>query len=879
MVASEHNQNGVTREQFDTIGKQLVPEIQDLIDQAGIHGKVSMEIIESTAHPDLSFGLLVSIELQEGEPVANVRSLLERISSRVELVPADSPCMQEFVCSIPSTDLSLANVASEFDGSTFQVRITADSPAILKYSENSPIVTQELKKMPISTLLLSGGGYRATAFHLGVLRWLFEHSATKNGKSGLEQITRMVGVSGGSITAAHFVKSRIRYLRDFEPSGELIAFLMNTDLRTNALRDDKPIEEQLIPLLDDTTFPDGECKLDILGTSIDTGDCVIFSDDNVRRMKIVGRSSEDPVVGNCSCTLRVAVTASAAFPPFLRPISLTQASLGAMTNIDVEGLVPDQVGDGGIRDNTGIEYALSQSWGSNHLEMLMSDAGRPFDSTSPGAAKPEDLFVWGNRMGRVIDIMFHRIAVLLDSAQPDVPKLNMYRKVKLAEREDLSIAKYMQPLIKNAAAEVPKISTDLIPLTESQVFALMRHGFDTANDVLATQYPFTNSAIKNEEISQYWSSLWPNEVKDQKELVEKLRESAIKATELWKPEFVVLQVPGVSEKLKIVLAWILVNRKYAIPALVAISMALLLFGYILGCWFPIYSTVDKGNLGGTNGNSISMELKKSIDVSRQLDDAVAAYFERNDDKLAEIIRRLNSSDKVLVSRVSNQTIVQPTMLISTESNPSEFGTISCIVTKENGIYILTALACKVGDGLVLGNPVDKQRTSIIFAKVEFSTQDTHIQYTLAKLLPGIAWSNKLPTVDKETGGRLVPARFDVGRLTSNDIGDPNVVIVRGQKNRTNARIISLDKMVNIEGAVVSGQIAVESLSNSPALGPGDIGAPVFIQRSVQGIEIAFLIGIARAIGTDGVGIVTPVEQIFTNAKIELAFNDIGTVSP
>jgi predicted acylesterase/phospholipase RssA len=47
-------------------------------------------------------------------------------------------------------------------------------------------------------LALSGGGFRATLFHLGVVRFLRDARA-------LQDVTEVASVSGGSILAAHLV--------------------------------------------------------------------------------------------------------------------------------------------------------------------------------------------------------------------------------------------------------------------------------------------------------------------------------------------------------------------------------------------------------------------------------------------------------------------------------------------------------------------------------------------------------------------------------------------------------------------------------------------------------------------------------------------------
>jgi predicted acylesterase/phospholipase RssA len=81
-------------------------------------------------------------------------------------------------------------------------------------------------------LALSGGGFRATLFHLGVVRRLRE-------KNLLSDVSHICSVSGGSITAAHLVLNWDRYtgdLAEFESAAdELIAFTQ-TDLRGAVMR-------------------------------------------------------------------------------------------------------------------------------------------------------------------------------------------------------------------------------------------------------------------------------------------------------------------------------------------------------------------------------------------------------------------------------------------------------------------------------------------------------------------------------------------------------------------------------------------------------------------------------------------------------------------
>ena len=81
-------------------------------------------------------------------------------------------------------------------------------------------------------LALSGGGFRATLFHLGMVRFLREANI-------LPQVTHITSVSGGSILAAHLVLNWQRYndsLEEFDAAAaELIRFVQ-LDIRNRVVR-------------------------------------------------------------------------------------------------------------------------------------------------------------------------------------------------------------------------------------------------------------------------------------------------------------------------------------------------------------------------------------------------------------------------------------------------------------------------------------------------------------------------------------------------------------------------------------------------------------------------------------------------------------------
>jgi len=96
--------------------------------------------------------------------------------------------------------------------------------------------------MPRLGLALSGGGLRATLFHLGVVRFL--HDAGRLG-----EVTHVVSVSGGGILGAHLALIWGRYTgstADFQVAAARIIDFVQTDARNQIA--------QRIPFLDSLRF-------------------------------------------------------------------------------------------------------------------------------------------------------------------------------------------------------------------------------------------------------------------------------------------------------------------------------------------------------------------------------------------------------------------------------------------------------------------------------------------------------------------------------------------------------------------------------------------------------------------------------------------------
>src|SRR5215213_8145670 len=97
----------------------------------------------------------------------------------------------------------------------------------------SPWLTQLLESvMKKIGLALSGGGFRATLYHLGLVRFLRDADL-------LRQVTHITSVSGGSIMAAHLVLNWDHYTgspKEFDHAAAQLLAFTQLDVRNRILR-------------------------------------------------------------------------------------------------------------------------------------------------------------------------------------------------------------------------------------------------------------------------------------------------------------------------------------------------------------------------------------------------------------------------------------------------------------------------------------------------------------------------------------------------------------------------------------------------------------------------------------------------------------------
>ena len=261
-------------------------------------------------------------------------------------------------------------------------------------------------------LCLSGGGYRAMLFHVGVL-WRLNEAGLLRG------LRRVSSVSGGSITAGVLGRN----WSDLDFDGEVAAgfqealvspvrSLARTDIDVSgvlggALSPFTSVAERVEKVYDRTLFrgatlqdlPD-EPRFVFNATNLESGVLMRLSKPYLADYR-VGR------VDRPTLPLALAVTASSAFPPFLSPCRLDLRGADWITEpgndlAERPGFRDEiSLSDGGVYDNLGIESAWKR-----YRTVLVSDAG---GLMGEDPAVPGD---WGRGLLRVLGVVDNQVRAL-----------------------------------------------------------------------------------------------------------------------------------------------------------------------------------------------------------------------------------------------------------------------------------------------------------------------------------------------------------------------------------------------------------------------------------------------------------------------------------
>lgn len=356
-------------------------------------------------------------------------------------------------------------------------------------------------------LALSGGGFRATLFHLGVIDAL---RTTYNSKcqTVLSRVREITGVSGGSVLAAYLVLkwhdingSDAISQKNYECFRNDIIRLTQRDVRNRVLRRICLRQLLVLPWLllpswrsasllereyRDSLFqdfcmqnlPNGAPFLSLLSTSLTTGQIVAFETDGVRFDPVArGQFPFSPTTG---IRLARAVAASAGFPPLSSPVRLFSDELGLYPPYGLD----HELTDGGVFDNLGaiwLGLASSQRMNKNQLKpldyLLLSDAGIPFKWASPQKYHQKTGYL--KRNIRANDIQMDRLA--------DYDWRQVKRSGGIKDSREFRIGNRYSPTLGLSWAQqhrAAQIATDLNRIQDDDVELLIQHGKNAALAVL-----------------------------------------------------------------------------------------------------------------------------------------------------------------------------------------------------------------------------------------------------------------------------------------------------------------------------------------------------------------------------------------------------------
>ncbi len=281
-------------------------------------------------------------------------------------------------------------------------------------------------------LCLSGGGYRAMVFHIGVLWRLYETGI-------LGKVARISSVSGGSITAAVLgLQWRNLNFAAPQPQADFVPRVVAPLRRLAGETIDvgSVITGVLLPgRVSDRVAEAYEAHLELKGATLQAlpdAPRFVINATNVQSgalWRFSKRYMRDYRVGEIKkpeIPLSVAMAASSAFPPILSPAEITVNPNDFTANSGTDLQHPPYTSkvvltDGGVYDNLGLETVFKR-----YRTVLVSDGG---GKTQPEASPASN---WAGHAYRVLDLIDNQVRSLRKRALIDAykapPDQSIHRK-------------------------------------------------------------------------------------------------------------------------------------------------------------------------------------------------------------------------------------------------------------------------------------------------------------------------------------------------------------------------------------------------------------------------------------------------------------------
>lgn len=348
-------------------------------------------------------------------------------------------------------------------------------------------------------LALSGGGFRATIFHLGVIQYLFD-------KNLLEQVAIITSVSGGSITGAHLVarwqdytnnpetfrtaktsladfvglgvRNRIAALLPFLWLAQFFRWFRNynaTDMLSGYylrhLFSDGPtlgdLEIQRSP-------PRGAPALMMMVTDLAQHDASCYFDSNGLNAVSLAPAVGPSRVPLATFSLARAVAASSAYPALFPAMEMSERKLPGT----LASALPfaRYLTDGGVFDNVGVNALRSVASTHGCKSLIISNAGAVIDwSIGKGVGSS-----YLKTLRRCADIWQYNVERLGLAATSSVTEYPVDIKGVGTPPVGLTLAHYSDIALKCA-----RVRTDLDHFSRDEFDALFDHGYCVARKILA----------------------------------------------------------------------------------------------------------------------------------------------------------------------------------------------------------------------------------------------------------------------------------------------------------------------------------------------------------------------------------------------------------
>lgn len=340
-------------------------------------------------------------------------------------------------------------------------------------------------------LALSGGGFRATLYHLGLIRFLRDAGL-------LPQVSHITAVSGGSIFAAHMVLNWGRYTgsaSEFDSAAAELLDFVRIDVRNRIIRRypfgfgvrwarrllgysnrrltltgllEYHYEKHLFGDTSLFQLP-ASPQLHILATNLSEGCLCSFNRDGLWTLhRDADKAIRIERHGIGLATVPMAVAASSAFPGFFPPLVLTADDVGAR-----HGEFGRQAyTDGGVYDNLGVRMFrfLARAAGPDAPPwdgVLVSDVGKPFqvrEDSRPGGLVRTAM--------RATDILMDRVWQLENETFRDAPGFAFARVTDVVPRDADPTAPHPE-----VQRQLACLRTDLDRFSAKEVGNLLRHGY------------------------------------------------------------------------------------------------------------------------------------------------------------------------------------------------------------------------------------------------------------------------------------------------------------------------------------------------------------------------------------------------------------------